>query len=133
MTLRQVGDRLFVAVCAVVLLPARVVEETTHAIAAWPFAEAVYVDLNPWGNVAETQVQFREGTPRWAITVAHVAPELIAAVTGAVVLAWWLAGPGVGWWPESTLDWALLYFVGIQYLAIWAPEQGAVGAEVTDG
>jgi len=132
MSARETADRLFTAVLAVVLFPARLVEEATHVIAAWPFAEAVSVDLNPWGDVAETQVEFPESTPRWAITLAHVAPELLAAATGAVVLAWWLVGPGAGWWPDSTVDWALLCFVGVQYLAIWVPEQGAVGAEADD-
>jgi len=133
MTLRELMGRAIFGLGVVIALPARIAEELTHAAAALPFAEALFIDLNPWGDGPETRVQFRDETPRWAMVLAHVAPELIAAVTGAVVLAWWLAGPGVAWWPESTLDWALLYFVGVQYLAIWAPEQGAVGAEVTDG
>jgi len=109
-------------VFTLLLLPAQAIEESIHAVAALPFAEAVIVRFNPRGGVAETVVQWRESAPSWAKTAAVVAPETVAALAGLAVLAWWVAGPG-SWVPDSTTDWVLLWVLGAQYLAVAMPEQ----------
>lgn len=115
-------------VFTLLLLPARLTEELIHATAALPFADTVFVRLNPRGGVAETVVQYREETPAWAATAAAVAPEAVAALAGVAVLAWWVIGPG-GWVPGSTTDWVLLWILGTQYLAVAMPEQRRVNDE----
>lgn len=126
MSTRRRADHALAIVFNVLLLPARIFEEGIHAVAALPWAEEVIVRLDPRGDVAQTEVQYREGTPRWAIVLAHVAPELLAAIAALVTIAYWSLG-GTVWWPASTLDWLLLWLVGTQFLAIAAPERGAVG------
>jgi len=108
------------------LLPARLAEELIHAAAALPFADTVFVRLDPRGDTAETVVQWRDETPSWAITAAAVAPEVLAALAGVAVLAWWVVGPGA-WLPDSTTDWVLLWILGTQYLAVAMPEQRQAG------
>jgi hypothetical protein len=115
----------FAMLWTLLLLPARLIEEGLHAAAAIPWAESVSVRLEPRGGTAETAVQYREGTPSWAIWISHVAPALVASVAGVATLAWWAAGGSVPW-PRSTLDWVLLWLIGVQYLAIAMPEQGGV-------
>lgn len=126
MSVRGATDTVTSLLFNLLLLPARVFEEGLHALAAYPFAEAVVVRLEPGADRAETVVEYREGTPKWAVVLAHVAPELVASVAGITVLAWWLTG-GTAWWPRTTIDWALLWILGTQYLAVAAPEQGGVG------
>jgi hypothetical protein len=107
----------------ILLLPARIVEEGVHALAALPWAEEVSVRLDPGAGAAETRVQYRQGTPRWAVRVAHAAPEVVAALAGLATIAWWLAGNALPW-PTTLLDWILLWLLGVQYLAVAMPEQG---------
>lgn len=130
MSARARTDHLVSVLFALLFLPARVVEEGIHAVAALPFAEEVIVRVNPGEDIAETVVQYREGTPQWAVTLAHVAPELAAATAGIATIAWWVAG-GAVWWPATTLDWLLLWVLGAQYLAVAAPECGAARPDST--
>jgi hypothetical protein len=122
--MRDRGDHWVTVALTLLLLPARVIEEGAHAVVALPWAEEVFVRLNPRDDVVETVVQYPETTPQWAIQLAHVAPELIAAGSAVAVIAWWTVGGSV-WLPASTLDWILLWLVGAQYLAIAMPEQGS--------
>ena len=124
MTVRQRASIAWGVLWTLLLLPARVIEEGIHAIASIPFAERVLVSLTPGEGGVETAVQYRESTPQWAIALAHIAPEAIAGVAGAATIAWWIVG-GAVWWPASTLDWILLWWLGVQYLAIAMPEQGS--------
>lgn len=106
------------------LLPARIIEEGLHALVALPWAVSVSVSINP--RQPSTAVHWRDDTPRWAQAIAHVAPELVASIAGLAVLGWWTAGGSVPL-PGTTLDWVLLWWLGAQYLAVVAPEQGGVG------
>lgn len=123
MSIRRRGATAYAVVWTILLLPARVVEEGLHALAALPWAEAVSIRLEPGAGTAETAVQYREGTPRWAVWLGHVAPEAVAALAGVATIAWWLAGNALPW-PTTLLDWLLLWLLGVQYLAIAIPEQG---------
>lgn len=116
MSVRGRADAVFAAVCTLAFLPGRATEEVIHALVARPFADAVDVDV--LGGT--TRVKFREGTPRWARAAAHLAPEALAAVAGVAVIAWWVLGDGA-WWPASMLDWVLLWWLGVQYVAIATP------------
>ena len=121
---------------AVLWLPARIVEEGIHAIAALPFADAISVRLRPREGTATTVVDYPATTPDWAITAAYVAPEMVAALAGIAVIGWWAVG-GAMWVPASTTDWILLSLLGAQYLAIALPsaadaDQTPNGGE-TDG
>jgi hypothetical protein len=107
-------------ICSLLFLPGRLVEEGLHTLAALPWASWVRVEIDPEHGTAETRVQFRDGTPDWAIRAAHLLPEAVAAVAGAAVIAWWLLG-GAVWWPVSVLDWVLLSVFGAQYLALVIP------------
>lgn len=124
MSVRQRSDRALNVLLTLLLLPARLLEEGIHALAALPYAEWVSVEVNPGSGTAETVVQYREDTPQWAITAAHVAPEVLAALAGLATIAWWTVG-GPVWWPATTVDWLLLWFIGVQYLAVALPEEGA--------
>lgn len=108
-------------VLSVLVLPARVVEEGLHALAALPWARQVSVRLKPRAGTAETVVEYPDSTPGWAIRLAYVAPEAVASIAGVAVIAYWLTGSGGVWWPESTLDWLLLSLLGSQYLAVALP------------
>jgi len=122
-SIRGRGATAYGVLWTVLLLPARLIEEGLHLLAALPFAEAVSVRLEPGVGTAETRVQYREGTPRWAVWIAHVAPEVVAAISGVAVIAWWVAGNPLPW-PTTMLDWVLLWLLGVQFLAIAMPEQG---------
>jgi hypothetical protein len=125
MSVRRRAGTVFAICWTILLLPARVIEEGLHALAALPWAEAVSVRLDPGAGTAETAVQYRAGTPQWAVWLAHVAPEAAAAAAGLATIVWWLVGGGV-WWPASLVDWILLWLCGVQWLAIAMPEQGGV-------
>lgn len=113
-------------VSTLVMLPTMLVEEFIHAIAALPFAEEVSVHVDPRGSTAKTVVQFGDETPPWAMSAVAIAPEVVAAVAGVAVIAWWTVG-GVVPVPESTTDWVLLFVLGVQYLWLLLPEQRARG------
>lgn len=124
MSVRRRSNVAINVLLTLLLLPARAFEESIHALAALPHAEWVSVRVEPGAGTAETVVQFRDGTPQWAISLAHVAPEVVATLAGLATIAWWTIG-GAVWWPATTVDWLLLYFFGVQYLAVALPEEGA--------
>lgn len=126
MAARQRAVAAYAWLWTVLLLPARVVEESLHALAALPFAEALVVRLTPRGGGVETAIQYPESTPSWVIRLAHVAPAAMATLAAVAMVAWWIIGGGTVWWPNSGLDWVLLWWVGVQYVAIALPEQGGV-------
>lgn len=107
-------------VASLLFLPGRLVEEGIHVLAAFPFATGINVRIEPESGAAYTRVDFRAGTPSWAVRLAYVLPELLAAAGGVLLIAWWLVG-GALWLPATRLDWLLLALVGAQYLAIALP------------
>lgn len=125
MTLRMTAGRALDFMLGLLWLPGRVVEEMIHATAAYPFATAIVVHFDAEGGEAETLVDFRDGTPEWAIRAAHLAPEAVASAAGIAVIAWWVAH-GPLWLPDSTQDWLLLSILGAQYLAIAFPSAADV-------
>lgn len=114
------ANRFVTVLLSLLFLPGRLVEEGLHAVGAFYWADWIRVDINPQAGTAHTRVRFRDGTPRWAMTLAYVLPEAVAALAGAAVIAWWAIGGDV-WLPATTLDWLLLSLVGAQYLAIALP------------
>jgi hypothetical protein len=120
MSVRTQTDRAVTMLASLLFLPGRLVEEGLHILGAFAWAEELSVHIDPDGGTAHTRVQFRDGTPRWAIRLAYALPELVAVVSGVAVIAWWLVG-GAVWLPSTTLDWILLSLFGAQYLAIALP------------
>lgn len=120
MTRRERLNHWVTVALTIVMLPGRIVEEGIHTLAALPFAERIAVQLDPSRGTAETVVQYRDGTPAWAITAAYLAPEVLAVAAAVAVVGYWLVG-GAVWWPASTLDWVLCSVLGAQYLAIALP------------
>lgn len=113
-------NRFITAIASLAFLPGRVVEEGLHVLAAFPFATSLSVHINPERGTAHTDVEFRAGTPQWAVKLAYVLPELVAGFAGVAVMAYWLvAGPI--WLPATTIDWLLLSLFGAQWLAIALP------------
>jgi hypothetical protein len=105
---------------SLLFLPGRIVEESLHALGAWPWAEWIRVEVDPQSGTAHTRVQYREGTPQWGISLAYLLPEAVAALSGAAVISWWALGGDV-WLPATTLDWVLLSLFGAQWLAVALP------------
>jgi len=113
-------NRTLTIAASLLFLPGRVLEEGLHVLAAFPFADSLSVHIDPEGGTAYTEVDFRRGTPRWAIRIAYVLPEAVAVIAGVAVIGYWnLAGPL--WWPATAFDWILLGVFGAQYLAIALP------------
>lgn len=120
MSAKNRTNHVVMVLLTVLVLPARIVEEGIHTLAALPWADVVSVRLNPRTGAAETVVQYRENTPGWAVTLAYLAPEAAAALAGMAVIVYWLLG-GLVWWPATTVDWILLSLLGSQYLAVALP------------
>jgi len=108
------------AVLMVLFLPGALLEELLHAAAARPWADSISISVDPAAGRARTVVEYRDGTPAWAIRLGHLLPELDAAISGVAVVVWWALG-GQVWLPSTTLDWVLLSLFGAQYLAIALP------------
>lgn len=126
MSARTRADRALTAIVGLLRLPGAVVEETLHALASWPWADRIAVEFEPGEGTARTRVEWGETTPRWAVVLAHLAPEVAASVTAVAVIAYWVV-VGPLWWPASTLDWVLLWLLGTQYLAIAIPSRSDAG------
>jgi len=105
---------------SLLFLPGRILEEGLHVAGAFAFAREISVHITPGGGGAYTRVQFRDGTPQWAIRFAYVLPEVVAALAGVAVIGYWLVS-GPVWLPSTTLDWVLLSLFGAQWLAIALP------------
>ena len=113
-------NRTLTVLASLLFLPGRVVEEGLHILGAFPFAETLSVHIDPERGTAHTQVEFRTGTPRWAVRLAYSLPEFAATAAGIALIGYWLvAGPV--WTPSTTIDWLLLALFGSQWLAIALP------------
>jgi len=113
-------NRVLTVSASLLFLPGRIIEEGLHVIGAFAFAREISVHINPESGSAHTRVNFRSGTPRWAIRLAYALPEIVAAVAGIAVISYWFIGGRV-WLPSTSLDWVLLSLFGAQWLAIALP------------
>lgn len=120
MSTRSRADAALTVLLSLLFLPGRIIEEGIHAIVSLAAGARVAVEVDPVDGSAVTRAQFRDGTPQWVVTLAHLAPELAAGAAGVAVVAWWLLGNAV-WWPATVTDWVLLCLLGAQYLAIAIP------------
>ena len=120
MSTRTQADKAITMLASLLFLPGRLLEEGLHILGAFAWAKELSVHIDPDGGTAHTRVEFREGTPQWAIRLAYALPELVAVASGVAVIAWWLLG-GAVWLPSTTLDWILLSLFGAQYLAVALP------------
>lgn len=116
----RTADRLVTIFLSVLFLPGRIFEEGLHTLAALPWADVVQIELDPSAGTAHTRVDYREGTPRWAIKVAYIIPEVVGWTAGIAVIGYWLVGGDI-WLPATNLDWVLLSLLGAQWLAVALP------------
>jgi len=120
MSVRTRADTVLTVLLSLLFLPGRLVEEGTHALVSYAAGARVTVVMDAVDDTSRVRARWREGTPQWAVALAHLAPELLAAAAGVAVVAWWLLGNAV-WWPVTVTDWVLLCLLGAQYLAIAIP------------
>lgn len=113
-------SRGLTVLASLAFLPGRLVEEGLHVLGAFPFARELSIHIDPEEGSAHTRVEFRDGTPRWAVRLAYALPELVATGAGLALMLYWLvAGPV--WLPATNFDWLLLSLFGAQWLAIALP------------
>jgi len=81
-------------------LPVKVIEESAHAIAMWPWAERIHVWIDPETGSAGCDVAAGDA-PDWGLVLAVYAPMLAGALLAAVVAAIAVVtGVGPSWWAE---------------------------------
>jgi len=92
--------------------PARLAHELTHVIAGLPWAERWQVRINEHG--ADARIQWREGTPGWAVALHALAPLIIGCVVAGLALGQLATGRPLPqtieaalWWTLGTLTWLL--------------------------
>lgn len=125
MSARASTHRAVNVLLTLLVLPARVVEEGLHAIAALPWANWIRVEVDPQAGTASTEVGYRADTPQWAIRLGYLVPEVVGTGAGILVIVYWVvAGPI--WLPATTLDWILLSLLGAQWLAVALPSAADV-------
>jgi hypothetical protein len=90
-------------------LPSKLVEETLHALAAWPWADRLAVVVEPATGDAHVQADV-DGAPRWALALIRFAPTIAGVVLGAAAIA--AVASGVR--PASFGD-----LVGALFASIW--------------
>ncbi len=122
MSARGRADAAANVLVTLLFLPGRLVEEAIHAVVSLACGARVAIEIDGVEGSAVTRAQFRDGTPQWAVAAAHLAPEALAALAGVAVIAWWVVAGG-RWWPATTFDWVLLWWLGVQYLAIAIPTE----------
>jgi hypothetical protein len=120
MSAREKADTALTLLLNLLFLPGRLIEEGLHALASYAAGARVTVELDAVEDTSRVRAEWREGTPRWAVVGAHLAPEIVAGIAAVAVIAWWLVGNAI-WWPATTFDWVLLCLLGAQYLAIAIP------------
>jgi hypothetical protein len=116
------------------MLPATLLHELTHVLAALPAAREVQLRLRP-GDGADAVIHYREGTPRWLLRAAELSPFIIGLTGGVIAAGWWVT---VGTPIPSTLEGQ----VGVLYVCYsWAlyavlssgdDLAGGLGADASD-
>lgn len=94
-------------------LPAHLAHEATHAVAAWPAAEAL--DINRSERRVAVLVDWRPTARGWQVTLAALAPTLVGIAGGAIGLA--IIGLTQATGPGSAARWALV--AGYWLVYVW--------------
>lgn len=104
------------AVSRAVRAPVQLLHELAHAAAAAPWAERWRIVIGPRDEIGmETQVEFRDDAPAWAIAGVYLAPFLSgllgAGVAGLLLAVGRVEAPATGWqllvWSALAMAWAL--------------------------
>jgi len=96
-------------------LPLKIIEEATHALAIWPWADGIHVWIDPETGTAACEVE--ADAPDWGLVLAAYAPMLAGALLAATVAAvaivtdagpsWWgewmFLSAAVVWWAKLTI------------------------------
>lgn len=107
-------------------LPSTVVEELSHAVAAWPWAEQLTITVKPPDGLeasGSTQAVLAEDTPAWGMWLVHHAPQLAGALLGVGAL--WALASGVR--PTGTLEIAGTIAAAWWWAKLLAPERAPDG------
>lgn len=121
------------AVSRAVRAPVQLLHELAHAAAAAPWAERWRVVIGPYDGVGmQTQVEFRDDAPAWAIASVYLAP-LLTGLLGAFVAGLLLAigrvdAPATGW---DLLVWSALAMAWVLYT--WPSQRDRAGARAALG
>jgi len=91
------------------MLPSKLVEETLHALAAWPWADRLAVVVEPATGDAHVQADVA-GAPRWALALIRFIPTIAGVVLGVAAIA--AVASGVR--PASPVE-----LLGALCLSIW--------------
>jgi hypothetical protein len=106
-------------------LPSKLVEELSHAVAAWPWAERLALTIEPGDGTAATQAVLAEDTPRWGQWLVRHAPQIAGAVLGAIAL--WALASGVR--PSNPLEVAGTIAAAWWWAKLVAPERAPDGGD----
>lgn len=96
------------AISLVVMAPAVVSHELTHALAAKPWAKDVSVEIWPQ---PQALIQYPAGTPELAIRFVNSAPTLVGAILAIPFIAWYASDPNV----------YLLAYIGANWIVYTVP------------
>jgi len=102
----------------IAVLPSKAVEETAHAVAAWPWARRIALTIEPGSGGATTHAVLRDDTPAWGRWLIRHAPQLAGAVLAAVALAALASGLR----PSSPLELVAAIASALWWAKLVAPE-----------
>lgn len=98
-------------VANLITLPPTIAHELAHVLVVLPWAAQVGVVFDVSGADAKVEVNYRDGTPQWAITAAHYAP-VVSGMLIALLAIVWLVSQSIA--PTTAREW-LWWSV----LAVW--------------
>jgi hypothetical protein len=87
-----------------VLLPGRLVEELSHLLGAWPWADSLALVVDPESGDATVHADMGDA-PRHGLLVAAFAPVGVG-VAAFLALAWVVVVWGV--WPSAAREWVVV-------------------------
>jgi hypothetical protein len=99
---------------SLLMLPATALHETTHVLAATPWAREIRVRFVPGAGGAEATIVYDPAVPGWLRRLHALAPFVIGLVGAVIFAAWW-------WMTGTPMPQTLHGQVGALYLVYsWA-------------
>lgn len=112
--LRSIAGLVIAKVPLIATLPAKLLEELTHAAASLPFADRLFITIEPRTGDARTGVVWADGTPWWGVALAHYAPLITGTIAAIAGVVWWVLSGFRG--PDTAMEWVAAGVLG----AWWA-------------
>jgi hypothetical protein len=117
------------AVANLVTLPPAIAHELAHVLVVLPWAAQVGVVFDMTRADAEVRVNYRENTPRWAVTAAHYAPLVSGLVIGVLAVVWLLSASLA---PATAQEWLWWAVLGVWWAIYTLPSAADRDTEVDD-